>query len=225
MISKALLAADDDRRAHDEPGVPRGLARGPARRRLHRLLRGRDGLRDLADDRRARRRGRRTSSPTARCRWSSSTSPATPTEPSLGVPLREAPIPPDSRVAAIIRGDQRRDPARRRGRSSPGDRIVVIGSPQAAQALGRADRARHRQGRATSSSSAPAGPAPPIARAAARAGHRRPADRGRRASAPATSPPSCPTRASTTPPASTPTSSSASGSPTRRSRSSRCATT
>ena len=51
----------------------------------------------------------------------------------LGVPLREAQIPPDSRVAAIIRGDQVVIP---RGDETihPGDRIVVIGSPQAAQA-------------------------------------------------------------------------------------------
>ena len=51
----------------------------------------------------------------------------------LGVPLREAQIPPDSRVAAIIRGDQVVIP---RGDETiqTGDRIVVIGSPQAAQA-------------------------------------------------------------------------------------------
>ena len=51
----------------------------------------------------------------------------------LGVPLREAQIPPDSRVAAIIRRDQVLIP---RGDETIqlGDRIVVIGSPQAAQA-------------------------------------------------------------------------------------------
>jgi trk system potassium uptake protein TrkA len=58
-------------------------------------------------------------------------------EPSLlGVPLREATmLPPDSRVAAIIRGDQVLIP---RGNETiqAGDRIVVIGSPQAAQAWG-----------------------------------------------------------------------------------------
>ncbi len=51
------------------------------------------------------------------------------------VPLREAQTPPDSRVAAIIRGDQVVIP---RGDEliQPGDRIVVIGSPPAAQAWG-----------------------------------------------------------------------------------------
>lgn len=53
----------------------------------------------------------------------------------LGVSLREARAPADSRVAAIIRGDTVVIP---RGDESiqPGDRIVVIGSPQAAQAWG-----------------------------------------------------------------------------------------
>jgi trk system potassium uptake protein TrkA len=53
----------------------------------------------------------------------------------LGAPLREARLPPDSRVAAIIRGDKVVIP---RGAETikPGDRIVVIGSPQAAQAWG-----------------------------------------------------------------------------------------
>jgi trk system potassium uptake protein TrkA len=51
----------------------------------------------------------------------------------IGTPLREARIPPDSRVAAIIRGTEVLIP---RGDEviRPGDRIVVIGSPQAAQA-------------------------------------------------------------------------------------------
>ena len=49
---EGLLEANDDRRPHHQPRVPRGLARGPARRRLHRLVRGRDGLCDLAHDRR-----------------------------------------------------------------------------------------------------------------------------------------------------------------------------
>jgi trk system potassium uptake protein len=51
----------------------------------------------------------------------------------LGEPLRHAQIPPDSRVAAIIRHDQVVIP---RGDETikVGDRIVVIGSPQAAQA-------------------------------------------------------------------------------------------
>ncbi|MDQ3067021.1 MAG: Trk system potassium transporter TrkA [Actinomycetota bacterium] len=53
----------------------------------------------------------------------------------LGTPLREARIPPDSRVAAIIRGE---DVVIPRGDEEikHGDRIVVIGSPQAAQAWG-----------------------------------------------------------------------------------------
>jgi trk system potassium uptake protein TrkA len=53
----------------------------------------------------------------------------------LGTPLREARVPPDSRVAAIIRGEEVVIP---RGDKDirPGDRIVVIGSPQAAQAWG-----------------------------------------------------------------------------------------
>jgi trk system potassium uptake protein len=53
----------------------------------------------------------------------------------VGIPLREARTPPDSRVAAIIRGDQVVIP---RGDEAiqPGDRIVVIGSPAAAEAWG-----------------------------------------------------------------------------------------
>jgi trk system potassium uptake protein len=51
----------------------------------------------------------------------------------LDTPLREARLPPDSRVAAIIRGDSVVIP---QGNESihTGDRIVVIGSPPAAQA-------------------------------------------------------------------------------------------
>jgi trk system potassium uptake protein len=53
----------------------------------------------------------------------------------LGSPLRQLPIPRDSRVAGIIRGEEfilpGGDDAFR-----PRDRIVVIGSPQAAQAWG-----------------------------------------------------------------------------------------
>lgn len=51
----------------------------------------------------------------------------------IGVPLRDARFPADSKVAAIIRGDTTLLP---RGDQivQPGDRIVVIGSPQAAQA-------------------------------------------------------------------------------------------
>jgi trk system potassium uptake protein TrkA len=51
----------------------------------------------------------------------------------IGVPLRQAEIPPDSKVASIIRGDSIVVP---RGEETiqPGDRIIVIGSPEAAQA-------------------------------------------------------------------------------------------
>jgi trk system potassium uptake protein TrkA len=58
------------------------------------------------------------------------------TDPSiLGRPLRELRLPPDSRVAAVIRGTEATIP---RGGEEirPGDRIVVIGSPQAAKAWG-----------------------------------------------------------------------------------------
>jgi trk system potassium uptake protein len=50
----------------------------------------------------------------------------------IGKPLREARIPKDSKVASIIRGDQALVP---RGTESiqPGDRVIVIGSPQAAR--------------------------------------------------------------------------------------------
>lgn len=51
----------------------------------------------------------------------------------LNAPLRDARLPQDGRVAAIIRGE---DVVIPRGNEEivPGDRIVVIGSPQAAQA-------------------------------------------------------------------------------------------
>jgi trk system potassium uptake protein TrkA len=50
----------------------------------------------------------------------------------IGRPLREARIPADSKVASIIRGDSAIVP---RGSESiePGDRVIVIGSPRAAQ--------------------------------------------------------------------------------------------
>jgi trk system potassium uptake protein TrkA len=50
----------------------------------------------------------------------------------VDVPLREAPIPPESKVASIIRGEETLLP---RGDAvlRSGDRIVVIGSPRAAQ--------------------------------------------------------------------------------------------
>ena len=53
----------------------------------------------------------------------------------VGVPMREAKLPADSRVAAIIRGEEMRLPGGDDVIRS-GDRIVVIGSPQAAQAWG-----------------------------------------------------------------------------------------
>ena len=53
----------------------------------------------------------------------------------IGTPLRQARIPPDSRVAAIIRGDSVVIP-RGAEKIKPGDRIVVIGSPHATQAWG-----------------------------------------------------------------------------------------
>jgi trk system potassium uptake protein TrkA len=54
----------------------------------------------------------------------------------VGLPLREAKVPADSKVASIIRGDRVIVP---RGDQSimPGDRIIVIGSPDAARAWSR----------------------------------------------------------------------------------------
>ncbi len=50
----------------------------------------------------------------------------------VGIPLRNAQLPSDSRVAGIIRGDREIVP--RGGETiQPGDRIVVIGSPRAAR--------------------------------------------------------------------------------------------
>ena len=57
-------------------------------------------------------------------------------DPSLfGLSLRDARLPPDSRVAAIIRGENVVIP-RGDEQIQPGDRIVVIGSPHAAQLWG-----------------------------------------------------------------------------------------
>ena len=53
----------------------------------------------------------------------------------IGVPLRNADIPPDSKVASIIRGDSIVVP-RGEEQIERGDRIIVIGSPEAAQAWG-----------------------------------------------------------------------------------------
>lgn len=50
----------------------------------------------------------------------------------IGLPLREARMPPDSKLASIIRGDQTIIP-RGDQRIEVGDRIVVIGSPRAAR--------------------------------------------------------------------------------------------
>jgi trk system potassium uptake protein len=54
----------------------------------------------------------------------------------VGMPLRLATVPADSKVASIIRGDRVLVP---RGNESilPGDRIIVIGSPDAARAWSR----------------------------------------------------------------------------------------
>jgi trk system potassium uptake protein len=51
----------------------------------------------------------------------------------VGIPLREARIPADSKVASIIRGERMIVP---RGDASiePGDRVIIIGSPRAARA-------------------------------------------------------------------------------------------
>jgi trk system potassium uptake protein TrkA len=57
--------------------------------------------------------------------------------PVIGVRLREASAPPDSRVVAIIRGEQM-VPARGDERIEPGDRVIVVASPVAAQAWARA---------------------------------------------------------------------------------------
>jgi trk system potassium uptake protein len=50
----------------------------------------------------------------------------------VGLPLRDAAVPPDSKVASIIRGDETILP-RSDAVVRPGDRVVVIGSPRAAQ--------------------------------------------------------------------------------------------
>jgi trk system potassium uptake protein TrkA len=54
----------------------------------------------------------------------------------IGLPLRQAQLPPNSKVASIIRGDTIVVP---RGDETiePGDRIIIIGSPEAAQAWSR----------------------------------------------------------------------------------------
>ena len=126
--------ARDDRDPHVEHRVRRPLARGPARRRLRRLVRARDGARDQphprcpgspADGRLRRRPGaaRRVRRRRGRVQRTS-----------LGVPLRDAADP--GRLEG--RGDhprRRDDPSRAATtRSQTGDRIVVIGSPRAVKA-------------------------------------------------------------------------------------------
>ena len=223
MITKAIVAPDDDdRRGRRTPSTSRSGARDSSTSTSSSRRRSRPPTRSRGRSA-SPPRGRPTCSPRARCSWSSSTWTSAASTTLVGVPLREAKLPADSRVAAIIRGDEMRLPG---GDDviGVGDRIVVIGSPQAAQewseliapGTGKVDDVViYGAGRAGHGDRA----------AAARAGHRRAHDRGvaragadrrrRAAAAPA----------STTRPASTPTSSSGSGSPTPRSRSSPCATT
>ena len=80
------------------------------------------------------------------------------------MPLREARIPRDSKVARIIRGDRMILP---RGDQTidVGDRIVIIGSPEAARDLGRHAVRGQAAASTTSSSSARAEPAARCARA------------------------------------------------------------
>jgi len=54
----------------------------------------------------------------------------------IGLPLKEARVPADSKVACIIRADRMLVP-RGDGSILPGDRIIVIGSPDAAREWGR----------------------------------------------------------------------------------------
>lgn len=69
---------------------------------------------------------------------------ATETGTIVGVPLRDAALPEDSKVATIIRGGKIALP---RGTETirSGDRIVVIGSPAAAQEWGRLVGSEHRK--------------------------------------------------------------------------------
>ena len=141
----------------------------------------------------------------------------------LGVGLRHAPIPPDSKVAAIIRGDDTILPGGD-DEIHTGDRIVVIGSPGALEGLelaalaGRRRRPRRRalrrRTRRHRNRTRPDRPGDQRAddRSLARAGTSR--RRG-----------ACRRRASSTPPDSTRTSSSASASARHRPGSSPCATT
>jgi trk system potassium uptake protein len=60
----------------------------------------------------------------------------------VGVPLRDAPLPPDSKVATIIRDGKIALPSGDEA-LRPHDRIVVIGSPQAAQQWSRLIGSKH----------------------------------------------------------------------------------
>src|SRR4051794_27956497 len=62
----------------------------------------------------------------------------------VGTPLREADLPTDSKVVSIIRGDQLTFP-RGSERILPEDRIIVIGSPEAARAWSRLISREHGQ--------------------------------------------------------------------------------
>ena len=59
--------------------------------------------------------------------------PGSPIGRTVGQKLRDAVIPPDSKVASIIRGD-RMIVARGDESIEPGDRVIIIGSPEAARA-------------------------------------------------------------------------------------------
>ena len=94
----------------------------------------------------------------------------------VGAPLRETKLPADSRVAAIIRGDEMRLPGRRRRdrrrRPDRRDRVAPRGA-----GMGRADRPGHREGgRRRHLRRRPRRDGDRAA--AARAGHRRAHDRG-----------------------------------------------
>ena len=85
-------------------------------------------------------RRRRTDMPLSEA----ATRAATETGTIVGVPLRDAALPEDSKVATIIRGGKIALP---RGTEAirAGDRIVVIGSPAAAQEWGRLVGSEHRK--------------------------------------------------------------------------------
>ena len=94
-----------DGHPHLERRVRRALASRSARRRLRRLARSSRPHTRSAGSSESRPRGRRTCSPTGRCRSPSSRSSEGASAEVIGVPLRDAKIPRDSKVAAIIRED------------------------------------------------------------------------------------------------------------------------